>query len=516
MERKLAVAYCRVSTEEQANKGLSLDVQEENCKRAIENDGFHLLKVIRDEGKSAGNLNRPGIKEIIGLTEQGKIDAVYVISSDRLARNTVDHLSLRDLFRKKNVRLVYINQPMLDDGALSRTMDTILASFNELQRMTTSEKVKSTMRAKVEAGYFPTLAPIGYKNTQDKSAKERLGINIIAPDEMAPLITEAFKLYSTGNFNVYDLGDLLYKKGLRTKRGEKIAPSRLYDMLKNRVYLGEIIWGDIHIKNGKHIPLIDDMTFSSVQNILSSHSHHACRRRKYSWLLNGFLYCPDHGRRFTAEWHLDKKLAYYHCSNKHGCGKYIEATTMEDAVAEKFKEIQFSDEFVDVVLGKTKEIFYQNKKEYERQRQGLINRKTALESKRTSAENKLFGGIISDDDFSRVRKEINKEIGIIEESLADLAERHEIRVDICQEILRFTRDICSTYKDASPTLKRHYLAFFWERFEVLDGVIIKSVPSLLFRELIAEKQVYLKKENPQQIGNSLASSEVILTSYRGA
>jgi len=227
MERKLAVAYCRVSTEEQANKGLSLDVQEENCKRAIENDGFHLLKVIRDEGKSAGNLNRPGIKEIIGLTEQGKIDAVYVISSDRLARNTVDHLSLRDLFRKKNVRLVYINQPMLDDGALSRTMDTILASFNELQRMTTSEKVKSTMRAKVEAGYFPTLAPIGYKNTQDKSAKERLGINIIAPDEMAPLITEAFKLYSTGNFNVYDLGDLLYKKGLRTKRGEKIAPSRL-------------------------------------------------------------------------------------------------------------------------------------------------------------------------------------------------------------------------------------------------------------------------------------------------
>jgi DNA invertase Pin-like site-specific DNA recombinase/uncharacterized protein (UPF0216 family) len=516
MERKLAVAYCRVSTEEQANKGLSLDVQEENCVRGIKNDGFRLLKVIRDEGKSAGSLNRAGIREIIVLTETKKIDAIYVVSSDRLTRNTADHLSLRDLFRKNNVQLMYLNQPTLDDSALSRTMDTIFASFNELQRMATSEKVKSTMKAKVEAGYFPTLAPIGYKNTQDANAKERLGINIIAPDEMAPLVTEAFKLYATGNFNVYDLGDLLYKKGLRTKRGEKIAPSRLYDMLKNRVYLGEIIWGNIHIKNGKHTPLIDENTFSAVQSILSSHSHHACRRRKYSWLLNGFLFCPEHGRRFTAEWHIEKKLAYYHCSNKHGCGRYIESLKMEEMISNKFKEIQFSEEFVNTIIEKTKEVFYKNKKEYDKQRQALVNRKTALEAKRTAAENKLFGNIISDEDFSRIRKEINIEINSIEDALTDLSGHYEIRVDICKEILRFTRDIHSAYEDASPTLKRHYLAFFWERFEVLDGVIIKSVPSLLFRELLEEKQVYLKKENPQLSGNSLMSSEVILTPYRGA
>ncbi|MEW6616851.1 MAG: recombinase family protein [Patescibacteria group bacterium] len=515
MEKKVAVAYCRVSTEEQANKGLSLDVQEENCVRAIKENNMCLLKVIRDEGKSAGSLKRSGMEEIMRLSIAKKIDAIYVISSDRLTRNTADHLLLRDMFRKNDVQLIYLNQP-LDDSAISRTMDTILASFNEFQRMATSEKVKSTMKAKAEAGYFPTLAPIGYKNTQDKSAKERLGVNIITPDEMAPLVTELFKLYATGNFNVYDLGDLLYKKGLRTKRGEKIAPSRLYDMLKNRVYLGEIVWGGMHIKDGKHPPLIDEGTFSAVQSMLSSHSHHACRRRKYSWLLNGFLFCPDHGRRFTAEWHLDKKLAYYHCSNKHGCGRYIEASKMEEMVSDKFNDIQFTDEFIEIVTEKTKRIFYRSKKEYERQRQGFINRKTALEAKRTSAENKLFENIISDEDFSRIRKEINKEIDIIEGSLSELAERYEIQVDICQEIMQFMRDIRSAYESASPTLKRHYLAFFWERFEVLDGVIIKSVPSLLVRELLKEKQIYLKKENPQLSGNSLMFSEVILNSSLGA
>ena len=135
MNKKNAIGYCRVSTDEQAKHGLSLDVQEESCKMAIQSDGYELLKIIRDEGKSGGNLNRAGMRELISLVINKKIDAIYTISGDRLNRNTLEYMQLRKLLRENDIDLKYINQANTDDSAMGRTMDTVLASFNEFQRL---------------------------------------------------------------------------------------------------------------------------------------------------------------------------------------------------------------------------------------------------------------------------------------------------------------------------------------------------------------------------------------------
>ena len=163
-KKKWAIGYIRVSTKGQEEDGLSLPVQEKACRDAIEKDGLELLKIISDGGKSGGNLNRPGIQEIISLTVKQEVDAVYLVSGDRLNRNTADFLYLRDLFRKNKVELRYVYQQNTDDSAVSRTMDTIMASFNEMQRLVISEKVKKTLHAKATAGFFPSTAPLGYLN----------------------------------------------------------------------------------------------------------------------------------------------------------------------------------------------------------------------------------------------------------------------------------------------------------------------------------------------------------------
>jgi len=489
-------------------------VQEEACVNAIKNDGFTPLKIIRDEGKSGGTLKRSGIEEIIGLAINKKIQAVYTISSDRLNRNTMDYLYLRDLFRKNGVELRYVYQPTTDDSAMSRTMDTVMASFNEMQRLVISEKVRKTLNAKAEAGYFPSVAPLGYKNIKNPdNTTSRLANKIIVPNtEMAPLIKEAFKLYITGNYNGYDLNDIMYKKGLRTKKGEKLAPSRFYEMFKNRLYIGELHWGDIHIGKAQHEPIIEKETFDYAQSIMAGHNYHASRRRKYSWLLSGFLYCAEHGKRYAAEWHLDKKLAYYHCTNRHGCGKYIEKTQMENMVAEKFKDIQFDENFIELVINKAKEIFYNRREQYDAKRQNLINKKTALELKRKNAEDKLLNGILPDEDFTKIRGQINLEINEIEEKLFDLENKQDVKIDVAQEILRFTENIYRTYTKAPDFLKRHYLSLFWDRFEVADGLIIKSVPSLLFRELLTLQQVFLKTENNEKTREIMANPNFIIKS----
>lgn len=334
----------------------------------------------------------------------------------------------------------------------------------------------------------------------------------MVPDpEKGPLLKKAFELYATGNFNVFDICDVMYEKGLKTKYGKKIGHSRMYDTLKNRFYLGEVRWGSVHLKKGKHEPLMDEDLFNRVQEVLAMKNGHACRRRKHDWLLNGFLRCHNHQCRYTAEWHLKKTLGYYHCT-KGGCGKNIEITKMEGMVEDKFKDIEFSQEFVDLVIERAKSIFYQRRKIYEDKKKTLVNQKTAFETKRTIAEEKMFNGIISDADLKRILGEIAEGLENIDSRIHKLEKERGLNVDIAQQVLNLSRDIYDSYEKASFKLKREYLGFFWEKFEVIDGLIIKSVPSPLFSELLKLEKVFYKSENRRNPLKITGSSHVIKSS----
>lgn len=503
-KRKLAVGYCRVSTSDQADNGLSVEAQERICTEQIIKDGYMLLKIIKDAGKSAGSLKRPGIQEIIKLASEKKIDAVYITHTDRLARQVIDDISLRAHFRKHDVELICIYQPSFGDTSTTRLVNTVLAAVNQMQRDQTAEKVTDTMAGKAKAGYFPSLAPIGYKNVKNPSTSvERVGQKIIVPDpSVAPFIKKAYELYATGDYNVFDINDILYEQGLRTKRGNKLADSIMYRLLNNSFYKGEIHWGKVHLKNGKHEAIINEELFNAVQKLMASKNKHACRRRKFQWLSGGFITCYKHECRYTAEWHLNKSLAYYHCTNRSGCGKYIEKGKLEDMVAEKFKQLEFSKDFIDMVIGKAKAIFYERRKVYDVKKSSLINQRTALEIKRKVAEDKLFADTIKDPDFKRIREEISLEFQNIDDRLVDIERERNINVDIAQEILNFTRNIYDAYIKASPKLKRQILGFFWEKFEVTDGLIIKSHPSLLFDQLLKLEKAIYKTENTKEFNVS--------------
>src|SRR3989344_1886070 len=508
--KKIAVIYCRVSVDPNKDS-LSIEEQARVCKEKAEQEGYSVLDIIKDDNKSGGRLKRAGMQQLMKLSIEKKIDAVFTVHSDRIARNTENYLQLRTLFRNNNVELFFIQLPNLDDSASSKMMDTMLASINQYYRDITSEKVTMTMEGKARLVYFPALAPLGYKNiTKQDPTIERAGQKIVVKDpNVAPLVKKAFELYATGNFSVYDITDILYEKGLRTKNSRKFTFSRMYEVLRNPFYIGEIHWGKVHLKEGKHEHLIDDYLFNKVQEILKIKGGHACRKRKYHWLLNGFLKCYTHECRYTAEWHLKRKLAYYHCTNRNGCGKYIEINKLENAIANKFKDLEFSQEFIDLVIEKAKNIFYERRKVYDDRKKALINQKTAFETKRKVAEDKLFTNTISDNDFKRIREEIASELSNIDDRVIKLEKERGINVDIAQQVLNLSRNIYDAYDKASFQLKRQYLGFFWERFEIADGLIIKSVPSLIFAELLRFEKAFYKTQKQENPYKPIVSNEVI-------
>ena len=157
--------YCRVSTEEQADKGYSLDTQEKLCHDFAERNGYAVIGVYRDEGKSATNLDRAALQELLSrCTKENGIDAVIIQETDRLARNTKDHLTIKAVLKKAGTKLISVAQPMLDDSPEGMMIDTILASVNQFQSDINSRKTSRGMQEKFEQGWWPGCAALGYLN----------------------------------------------------------------------------------------------------------------------------------------------------------------------------------------------------------------------------------------------------------------------------------------------------------------------------------------------------------------
>src|SRR5271165_4473622 len=84
------IGYVRVSTDRQAEQGVSLEAQEAKIRAMAMVQSVELLEVIVDGGESAKSLNRPGLQRLLALINAGKLEAVIVAKLDRLTRSVKD------------------------------------------------------------------------------------------------------------------------------------------------------------------------------------------------------------------------------------------------------------------------------------------------------------------------------------------------------------------------------------------------------------------------------------------
>lgn len=493
-----ALIYCRVSTEEQAEKGYSLDAQEKICCDFAENNGYKVAGVFRDEGKSGKTLDRPALKDTLSKCQQDKsIDALIIQETDRLARNTKDHLTVKALLQKAGVKIISVAQPMLDDSPEGKMIDTILASINQFQSDINSRKTKKGLQEKFNQGWWPSRALLGYKNATINNAEGKDKKIIKKDPEKWEILKEGFKLYLSGNYSVDELNDILYKKGLRSMTGKKVPHSVMADILKNPFYAGLMRWnGQENI--GRYKPMISMNEHKRILDIMDAHNLYRCRKRKHSFLLRGFVICNICGQRYTAETHPKKKKDYYHCTarkKKHSNrGQNIEVQELERLIEEKFRRIQFNTDFIKLIMEKLKKIYHQQKSGIESKKQVLYNQKKSIEAKRDKAEEKLLNGIITDEDFVRLRDKFKQELEMIQSQIYELDSQREYDIAIIQEFIKLARNIYKAYKTAPYELKRHYLGLFWDKFLVQDKKIVEAIPTKLVQVLLKEEKVIINAQ----------------------
>lgn len=485
-----ALIYCRVSTEEQAEDGHhSLSAQKSICKKVAQELGYRILGIYEDPGKSGTKMNRPGLQDLlIRCQEDKRIKGVFVQDTDRLSRNTKDHLTIKALLQKYDVKLISASQPMIEDSPEGNMIDTIIASVNQFQAEITGRKTLKGMQEKARSGWLPGRSPLGYKNIGIGEGEKQRVVQI--DETAAPLVKEIFQMYATGRYSTAELADLMYEKGLRTKKGCRLAENKIPEILKNPFYIGILTWGDIKVK-GNHPPLIERELFELANYQLRARSTNVYRRRKHDFLLRGLLSCGKCGRRLTAEWHYSKKRAYYRCYKRGGCDRYVETNSLEQQVAERIKGYSFHSKFVQLVFEKLKGMMRRERNEMEIKKQALVNQRTAFEQKRSLAEEKLLVGVLSDDAFVRIKKQLDTDLEHIEREMEQLESRKTINLDTLQEVLALARNLHHTFEIAPFHLKRLYLSFFWERLETLGGKLSNAYPSKIFQALLDTRLAYV-------------------------
>lgn len=305
-----ALIYARVSSREQEETGYSLDAQEKLLKEYGGKNTINVVKVFRVSESASGKQIRKTFNEMLQYARTHGIHIILCEKIDRLTRNLKDAASISDWISEDERNEVHfvkesfvVNKNTRAHENLVWDMKVAIARFytNNL-----SEEVKKGQKEKLSQGQFPARAKIGYVTTGEKGHK-----NHIIDPVMAPLVQKAFELYSTGNYSVKALVEIMYTEGLRGRTGKKIGKSRLYDILSESYYYGAIEWGG-KLTPGKHDPLITKELFDSVQSLLNR-KFKVPQYKKHLPVFKAKISCEECGGIIT--WETQKGHWYGHCAH---------------------------------------------------------------------------------------------------------------------------------------------------------------------------------------------------------
>jgi DNA invertase Pin-like site-specific DNA recombinase len=222
--RTRTIAYLRVSTDKQADRGVSLDAQRAKVQAYAELYDLELVEVVVDAGASAKTLDRPGLGKALAMLRTGKAEALLVVKLDRLTRSVRD---LGDLvagpFAPGRAALLSVSEQIDTRSAAGRLVLNVLASVSQWEREAIGERTSAAMQHMAACGEFTGgEAPYGYAIGADGKLAE------IAEEQA--VIREARRIRSAG-LSLRATARELDAAGLRSRSGRAFAATQIRRMI---------------------------------------------------------------------------------------------------------------------------------------------------------------------------------------------------------------------------------------------------------------------------------------------
>lgn len=358
--KKRAAAYCRVSTdkEDQLN---SLAAQEEYFRTHVVEFGYELYHIYADEGiTGTKKRNRKEFQRMLEDAKRGMFDVLFVKDVSRFARNTLDSLESVRMLKDHNVDIVFVNnQGILE--ASSELMFTIMSAMAQEESVNMSKRVKFGKRQNSYKGKVPNIV-YGY----DKVPGEYFTLYI--NEREAEVVRRIFRLYTESGEGGLAIANILNSEGLRTKRGCIWSQNAIMRIIRNPIYIGQIINGKEATKEiysnkrekkaqsewivveNPDLRILEDDIFYNAQKILNQRYdafHLSGERQSSKYIFSTLIKCKCCHRSFRRLERQFPKSTYVRwvCSSRNGNG--IQACQNST----KIKEDELLEEIVGYLEG---------------------------------------------------------------------------------------------------------------------------------------------------------------------
>lgn len=363
----IAVAYLRVSTQMQEEKGYSLENQKEKALEYAEKEGLILHhNMIFTETEPASTINntfypdniydnlsnRPKLQHILQLARRKKISHLITYTRDRLARDLDVFIGVTMELKRKEVSVHFCKDGEIKNekgNVYSQFLDIVLASIAEYEANVIASRVKLGGKSNILDGYWAGgKEPFGYylQNRYQKNKKTYLKT---IPYEKC-LVQEVFECYVYLNLTYQQIADRMNAKYWNSRNWTK---SKVESIIKNETYTGTLVWNRRGSRRNPHndeplikskpnddIKIIEATTWKASENIRDRKAKDA----KYfdtPFLLKDKLICGKCGSIMRCKDYGKNKRAIYRCpSSNDGISELIiKKNHIEELFTQEFTQI---------------------------------------------------------------------------------------------------------------------------------------------------------------------------------
>lgn len=471
--------YVRVSTEEQAQHGFSIDAQKEKDSAFVTSQDGQIYNIYVDDGYSGKDLKRPALQNLFQDAEEKKFDIVLVYKLDRLSRRLSDLVSLGERFEELGIGIKSVTEPFDTTTPAGKLMFNMLGSFAQFERELIGERTKMGIMRRIKNGSWSTTRPFGYNLNEGK-----LTIN----ETESEIVKKCYKLFLEHNLGVELIARRLNEEDLISKRKGRWSKNSVWTLLTNPVYAGYIRW-DGDIVKGQHDSIISKELYDTVKERLKEKDRYAPWVGISPNLFIGLIFCVKCGSPLVSakpgNGSKKGKYRYYACRGRQTakCRQdYIRADILEDHIFSKIKEIASQDTVIKDYVKRASEENSERLKALKLEKLQASQRLTKLNELKDKKIKWMLSHLPSKKVATEMSNEVDKlldEIEVLKEKLATIGAKMQ-QVDL---------------DGVNAQIIADFLENFLERFHKLEN----GERKLLVQSIVKRIEVY----NKNKIGLSL-------------
>ncbi|MGV3616141.1 MAG: recombinase family protein [Fimbriimonas sp.] len=469
-ERPRCVIYTRVSSKDQAQAGYSLDAQLRILQEYARRNDFEVVDTIVED-ETAKKAGRKKFSEMLKLIRREGVSELVGEKTDRVYRNFRDQVDVGDLIEEHGLKLhlVIENEVLHKDSPSHQILihDIKLAmAKNYIKNL--REEIRKGMLEKAQQGVWPSTAPLGYRNVIAGAKR------VIEPDpKEGPLVRELFAMYATGAYSIKSAAKVAASLGLRSKKGNRVGTSSLYEVLTNPIYHGVIQWkGQVY--PGVHEPLIDLRTFERVQAVLIGKvNNEGGGNGSSEYAYRGLIHCARCGRVCSPST-VKGRYVYYACSGQaQGCPRTgIREEEVTRQIAEALEALAIQPRVLDTLRRQLSESFDDQRREHEA-RQELL----ATEHKRLSAAlERLYkdkvAGEVPASTYQKLRDEWEAQLADVETAQAAEQRANRATWEDAAQMIDLASNSALRFKEGDSEDRRELLQSMASNTQLIDGKIV--------------------------------------------